>query len=212
MKKVVVSALLACMLTLSMTGCGGEKEAESAVETEETTETTETAEESVSEETETKETEQVTTKSTEVNMYIGTSGNMREYPCESSNNLTPELMISTMAKVAGWNLDLAEAVTVGEDGMTICFASTSSIFTGVPEDQEEEFAVSDKEELVATILDSIQYTLQQNFAEVTVGGDPSSLNIYYCMEGHQPLDLSDINKNVPMDQPYAGLADGGSEN
>lgn len=209
MKKVVVSALLACMLAFSMTGCGGETKDASAVETEETTEA---GEETASEETAAAETEQVTTKEAAATIYIGTNGNMTEYECQASNNLTPELLISTMATMTGWNLDLADTVTSGPGGMTVCFASTSSIFTGVPEEQEEEFAVSDKEQLVATILDSIQYTLQYNFVDVQAGGDPSSLDIYYTMEGEQPLDLSDINKTVPMDQPYTGLTDGVFEN
>lgn len=209
MKKVVVSALLACMLAFSMTGCGGETEESSAVETEETTETAETGEEATSEEA---ETEQVTTKETAAIIYIGTDGNMKEYECQASKNMTPEVMISTMATMTGWNLDLAQDVTAEENKMTVCFANTSSIFAGVPEEQEEEFAVSDKGQLVATILDSIQYTLQQNFVDVEAGEEPSSLNIYYCMEGEQPLDLSDINKTVPVDQPYTGLAEGTSEN
>ncbi|MBQ4529189.1 MAG: hypothetical protein IJA36_01065 [Lachnospiraceae bacterium] len=202
MKKVVVSALLACMLAFSMTGCGGETEESSAVETTEV----------VSEETGATETKQVTTKEAAGIIYIGTDGNMKEYECQASKNITPEVMISTMATMTGWNLDLAGSVIANEDGMTVCFASTSSIFTGVPKEQDEEFAVSDKEQLVATILDSIQYTLQQNFVDVEAGEDPSSLNIYYCMEGEQPLDLSDINKTVPMDQPYTGLTEGTSEN
>ena len=76
----------------------------------------------------------------------------------------------------------------------------------MPEKQVEAFAVNNEEELVAAILDSVQYTLQQNFAKVLGNGDPSSVNIYYCMEGNQPLDLSNINKTVPMDQPYTGFS------
>lgn len=200
MKKLVVSTLLVCMLAFSMTACGSEKEDTSAVETEEKAVEEETASE------ETKEQEKVTTEETSAVIYVNINGNVQEYPCESSDELTAELLISTMSAVTGWNLDLSGKVTTGEDGITVCFAKTSSIFEGMPEKQVEAFAVNNEEELVAAILDSVQYTLQQNFAKVLGNGDPSSVNIYYCMEGNQPLDLSNINKTVPMDQPYTGFS------
>ena len=129
----------------------------------------------------------------------------KEYECEASDNLTPEFLISTIASLTGWNLDLADQVTVGKGGMTVSFAKTSSLFVGPPEEQSEEFFVYDAEQLAATILDSIQYTLQHNFVDAELG-DPSSLDIYYCMEGDQPLELTNIGKIIPMDQPYSGLS------
>ena len=35
------------------------------------------------------------------------------------------------------------------------------------------------------------------------GGDPDALDIYYYyMEGEQPLELPDIGREWPLDQPY----------
>ena len=178
MKKKLISVLLACALVCSMTACGGNG---GHVATEDT----------------------IQTETTSANIYIGMLGKtMTEYPCENSDNMTPEMIISTIAGMTGWNLDLADKVIENENGgLTVCFASTSSLFTGLPESQTEEFAVADEEALITTILDSIQYTLQQNFSN----GKSGTLDIYFCMEGNQPLDLSSIGKTVLMDQPYTGL-------
>lgn len=183
MKKKLISTLLACALVCSMTACGGSEE-----------KTTQDANSAAN---------TIQTETTSGNIYIGMLGKtMTEYPCQNSDNMTPEMLISTIAGMTGWNLDLADAVTEDENGgLKVCFASTSSLFTGLPQEQVEEFAVANEEELITTILDSIQYTLQQNFAD----GESDSVNIYYSMEGNQPLDLSLIGKSVPMDQPYTGL-------
>ena len=90
-----------------------------------------------------------------------------------------EAMIAGMAELTGWNLDLADEITSGPGGMTVSFADTCSIFTGPPDPQKEEFHVYDAGELAATILDSIQHTLQYNFVDPEKG-EPSSLDIYYC--------------------------------
>ena len=42
-------------------------------------------------------------------------------------------------------------------------------------------------QLAETILDSIQKTLQEGFTGE--GGDPDALDIWYYMEGNQPLEL-----------------------
>lgn len=194
MKKKLISILLAGTLACSMTACGGSK----------TEETQDSVAESV-QDAEGEATEQIRTESTSTTIYIGTlGGTMEEYPCDSSDNPTPEMVISTMAGLTGWNLDLADKVTVGEGGMTVCFAKTSSLFVGPPEPQNEEFMVFDGEDLTRKILDSIQYTLQHNFVDSELG-DPESLDIYFSMEGNQPLELPLIGKTLPIDQPYKGL-------
>lgn len=188
MKKKLISTLLACALVCSMTACGGNEgnttQDATGVAVEENT---------------------IQTETTSGNIYIGMLGKtMTEYPCQNSDNMTPEMLISTIAGMTGWNLELADKVVEAEDGgLKVCFASTSSLFTGLPENQAEEFAVASEEELIATILDSIQYTLQSNFPS----GENGSLNIYYSMEGNQPLNLTSIGKTVAMDQPYNGLDD-----
>ena len=83
-------------------------------------------------------------------------------------------MIAGMAELTGWNLDLADEITSGPGGMTVSFADTCSIFTGPPDPQKEEFPrCMTRGELAATILDSIQHTLQYNFVDPEKG-EPSS--------------------------------------
>ena len=58
------------------------------------------------------------------------------------------------------------------------------------------------EQLDRTILDSIQKTLQNNTIDPNLG-DPSNLDIYYCMEGDKALELTNLNITIPMEQPYS---------
>ena len=120
-------------------------------------------------------------------MYIGTkAGGFNEYPMAYEGELTPEKLIQGIADLTGWNLTLAENVVSGKSGMSVCLSSESSLFTGPPDPQREEFHMYDVGQLAETILDSIQKTLQEGFTGE--GGDPDALPI---------LGLS-----WPIDQPY----------
>ena len=67
--------------------------------------------------------------------------------------------------------------------------------------KQDQRPKQDAEQLAQTILDSTQKTLQMGFTGE--GGDPDALDIYYYMEGEKPLELPDIGREWPLDQPYA---------
>ena len=134
-------------------------------------------------------------------LYVGTkAGGFSENPLEYEGELTPEILIQGIADLTGWDLSLAEAVTSGKDGMSVCLSSTSSLFVGPPDPQKDEFHMFGAEQLAETILDSIQKTLQEGFTEE--GGNPDALAIWYYMEEEQPLELPNIDRSWPIDQPY----------
>ena len=135
-------------------------------------------------------------------LYIGTrDGGFTEYSMTYEGSLTPEALIAGIADLTGWDMTLAEDVTTGKGGMSVCFADSSALFTGPPDPQNEEFFMFSTEQLAQTILDSTQKTLQMGFTGE--GGDPDALDIYYFMEGEKPLELPDIGREWPLDQPYA---------
>ncbi len=150
------------------------------------------------------ESQEVPEKELPVTLYIGMNGDFEEYPVKCAGELTPELLIAGIADLTGWNLTLADEVTTGKGGMTVSFSKACSLFTGPPDPQKEEFFAYDAETLDQMILDSIQKTLQYNFVDPELG-DPESLDIYYCMEGDQPLYLENIDVTIPMTEPYHGL-------
>ena len=134
-------------------------------------------------------------------LYIGTkAGGFAEYPMIYEGELTAEKLIQGIADLTGWNLTLAEPVVSGKGGMSVCLSGESSLFTGPPDPQKEEFHVYDVGQLAETILDSIQKTLQEGFT--LEGGDPDALDIWYYMEGDQPLELPILGLAWPIDQPY----------
>lgn len=134
-------------------------------------------------------------------LYIGTKeSGFTEYPLDYEGELTPEVLIQGIADLTGWDLTLAEEVISGKGGMSVCLADTSSLFVGPPDPQKDEFHMFDAEQLAETILDSIQKTLQEGFTGE--GGDPEALDIWYYMEGELPLELPNIGRSWPIDQPY----------
>lgn len=134
-------------------------------------------------------------------LYIGTKASgFAEYPLTYEGELTPEALIQGIADLTGWNLTLAEPVVFGKGGMSVCLSNESSLFTGPPNPQNEEFHMFSAEQIAETILDSIQKTLQNAF--VLEPGDPDTLDIWYYMEGQQPLELPNIGLSLPIDQPY----------
>ena len=134
-------------------------------------------------------------------LYIGTDdSSFAEYSVHIEGEVTAEKLIDEIETLTGWNLDLADGVTSGKGGMTVCFANTSSLFVGPPEPQKDEFFMYDMESLAHTILDSVKKTLQENF--VMSSGNPDSLGIYYCMEGDQPLEISSIDKSWSLEEAY----------
>lgn len=138
-------------------------------------------------------------------LYVGTKENgFAEYPLEYEEELTPEILIQGIADLTGWDLTLAEEVTSGKGGMSVCLADTSSLFVGPPDPQKDEFHMFDGVQLAQTILDSIQKTLQEGFTGE--GGDPDALDIWYYMEGEKPLELPNIGRSWPLDQPYQWAA------
>ena len=147
-------------------------------------------------------TEQPEAQAYSATLYIGRDGQFQEYPVTSSEEITPEWLIAQIASLTGWNLDLAEPVTSGRGGASVTFAESSSIVTGPPEQQKEEFFVHDSVELLQTILDSVQHTLQYYFVDPTLG-DPQSLDLYFSLN-NEDIVLPD-GVVVPFDQPYIGV-------
>lgn len=134
-------------------------------------------------------------------LYIGTkAGGFAEYPMTYEGELTAEKLIQGIADLTGWDLTLAEPVISGKGGMSVCLSSESALFNGPPDPQKDEFHVYDAGQLAETILDSIQKTLQEGFT--LEGGDPDALDIWYYMEGEQPLELPALGLFWPIDQPY----------
>ncbi len=191
-KKITLAALLLILL-LALTACGSREDTEAPPQDEPP----------ASSETQTPPQQPDTpdTNQQEAILYIGTKDEgFAEYPMTYEGNLTPEKLIAGIADLTGWDLTLAEDVTTGKGGMSVCFAKTSALFAGPPEPQNEDFFMFSAEQLAQTLLDSVQKTLQMGFTGQ--GGDPDALDIYYYMEGEQPLELPDIGKSWPLDQTY----------
>lgn len=137
-------------------------------------------------------------------LYIGAGASMKEYPWTFESDPSPDDLIAAIAEMTGWNLTLAEPVSSGRGGMTVVFGRESSVFTGPPDPQKDEFHVFDTQDLVFHILDSIQKTLQMNTIDPALG-DPDNLDVYFTAE-NGAISLPDVGIEIPLEEPYPGSA------
>ena len=136
-------------------------------------------------------------------LYIGSECYFRELPVFIEGDVTAEAIIAKMAELTNWNLDLASPIVTGKGGATVLFAKTSSLYTGIPENQVQGFVVYDRVQLIDAILGSVKATLQHYY--VTEEGDPASVSIWYASAEDEPLSFPDLGLTIPMDKPYEGL-------
>lgn len=139
----------------------------------------------------------------QASIFIGMGDDLKEYIQNFDSEPTPDMLIQAISDKTGWNLSLAEPVSVGKGGMTVIFGKNSAIFTGPPEEQKEEFRVYDTTDLVFHILDSIQKTLQMNAVNSEIG-NPLNIDIYFATEENEPISLPDLLIDIPIDTPYQG--------
>ena len=134
-----------------------------------------------------------------VNLYIGMNGEFQEYPLEVNGEITPEILIESMAQLTGWNLDVVSAVE-GNGKIVVSFAETCALYTGPSEEQKEGFHVLDAGQLDQTILDSIQKTLQE-----WIGTEDGTVEVYFTAAGGGDLVLEGIGVTISADEAYTGF-------
>ena len=130
---------------------------------------------------------------------------LERYPSELSGG---EMQRFCIARALGEQTKflLADEITSGKGGMTVSFAETSSLVSGPPETQNPDFFVYDSHQLVRTILDSVQHTLQYNFVDPSLG-DPSSLDIYFNLDG-EAIVIPDSGETIDPYAPYEPQTEG----
>ena len=201
MKATLTRRLLALALSvaalLTLAGCGTQEDTTSTSTSSQVQATSSTLSQPESSQAEEPEEEPVPAAQT-ATLYIGTENNFQSVEVSYTGTLTPAFLVNAIAQETGWNLDLADEITQGKGGMTVDFASTSSIATGLPENQKGAYRISDQGQLVETILDSIAYTFQQNFVDPQLG-DPSSLDVYFSLNGG---DIAVNGITLDFTQPY----------
>lgn len=136
-------------------------------------------------------------------LYIGTrEWGFEEYPYSYEGELTPEILIDGIEKLTDWDITLADRVTTGKGGMTVCFEKSASLFVGPPSPQKDEFFTHDLETFSKLYLGSIKKTLQMGFTGE--GGNPDNIDIYYCCGNNEEIVIPVLDELIPIDVPYPG--------
>lgn len=142
---------------------------------------------------------------TGLTLRVGMDGKFTDYPWEYTGELNdvgvvpPAEAIAALGELTGWDLSLGDQVTDGKGGMTVTFGANCVLFTGPPENQNEEFHVYSADQLAATVLDSIRQTLETNY------GGAGGLDVYFCGPDGGDLVLDNIGVTISRLEPYTAF-------
>ena len=115
-----------------------------------------------------------------------------------SGENSPAALIEEIENLTGWNLPLADEVTTGKGGITISLEKTSSLFTGKTENNND-FSVAERKDLIFTILDSVKKTMQMWANE----SNPDSVDVYFTASNDTPIFFEDFGVTLPLEKPYS---------
>ncbi len=86
-------------------------------------------------------------------------------------------------------------MSVSPGSFTISFSKDSSIYTGAVDSSKTDFAITDRKQLVTTILDSIVANMNRAYNE--------SLTIYFTAADGSDITVPEGNITIPASEPYA---------
>lgn len=139
----------------------------------------------------------------DVTIYIGMDGEFSEYPVDYAGEQTETgqvpaaEVLSAMAELTGWNLDLSDEVFTGRGGITVTFAATCTLLTGDPKQETQTEAVQQDQ----MVLDSVKRTLQCWAVDPELG-DPDSVDVWFCGPDGGDLVLAGSGVTISSTEPY----------
>ena len=142
----------------------------------------------------------------DVTFYIGTGDTFIEYPAayhgsEDPTDIPAKAVLKAMASLTDWNLDVSTPIELDENGIRVTFSSESSLFSGPPLEQKEEFFVYDAYQLDQMILDSVKKTLQC-WAREMGHTDSDTIDVWFYGPDGGDLVLENIGITISSQNPY----------
>ena len=143
-------------------------------------------------------------KAASVTIYVGTDGEYAEFPVEytgerlETGQVPVTEVLSAMAKITGWNLDLADQIYSGKGGITVTFADTCTLLTADVSEEGNQSETAQRDQLV---LDSVKKTLQCWAVDPDLG-DPDAVAVWFCGPDGGDLVLAGTGITLSSTEPY----------
>ena len=143
-------------------------------------------------------------KAASVTIYVGTDGEYAEFPVEytgerlETGQVPVTEVLSAMAKITGWNLDLADQIYSGKGGITVTFADTCTLLTADVSEEGDQAETAQRDQLV---LDSVKKTLQCWAVDPDLG-DPDAVAVWFCGPDGGDLVLAGTGITLSSTEPY----------
>lgn len=133
-----------------------------------------------------------------VTLYIWSVDTWKTVQWKYRDNLTVQKLLEALAHMTNWELSTS-AIKLNEQKVTIWWNEKSSLYTGFPARQNKEYIVFSREDLDASILDSVKKTITENLGP--------SYTVCYANTNGNDLVLKDVNVTIPKDEPFSSFWD-----
>ena len=120
---------------------------------------------------------------------------------EDPTDIPAKAVLKAMASLTDWTLDVSTPIELDENGIRVTFSSESSLFSGPPLEQKEEFFVYDAYQLDQMILDSVKKTLQC-WAREMGHTDSDTIDVWFYGPDGGDLVLENIGITISSQNPY----------
>ncbi|MBO4382740.1 MAG: hypothetical protein J5847_01465 [Clostridia bacterium] len=134
----------------------------------------------------------------QVTLFIWNVDTYKQVTWKYRDTLTVQKLLEGLQHETNWDLSTA-AVKLNDQKVTIWWSDRSSLYTGLPKQQNKEYLVFNRKDLDAAILDSVKTTLTENLG--------LSYTVCYAGPNGGDLTLPEVGVTIPADDPFSSFWD-----
>ena len=134
----------------------------------------------------------------QVTLFIWNVDTYKQVTWKYRDTLTVQKLLEGLQHETNWDLSTA-AVKYDDQDVTIRWSDRSSLYRGLPKQQNKEYLVFNRRDLDAAILDSVKTTITENLG--------FSYTVYYAGPNGGDLTLPEVGVTIPADDPFSSFWD-----
>lgn len=133
-----------------------------------------------------------------VTLFVWNVDTYKTVPWKYRDTLTVRKLLEGLRHETNWDLSVSD-IKFDDQNVTIYWSESSSLFKGLPKQQNKEYLVFNRKDLDAAILDSVKTTIIENLG--------LSYSVYYAGPHGEDLELPEVGVTIPRDEPFSSFWD-----
>lgn len=133
-----------------------------------------------------------------VTLFIWNVDTYKTVQWKYRDTLTVRKLLEGIQHETNWDLSVAD-VKLSDQDVTIQWSESSSLYKGLPKQQNREYMVFNRKDLDAAILDSVKTTIVENLG--------LSYSVFYADPRGGDLTLPEVGVTIPSDEPFSSFWD-----